>query len=108
MMQHQNLSEIIGLIKGWFGVHYQERVSQIVLYGSQARGEAQFDSDIDLLIVLNQGFDYAQEIERTSEFIQELSLRYDTVISRAFISDFRFNHEKSPFLLNVHREGIYL
>ena len=108
VMKHQNLSEIIELIKSWFGVHYGDRVSQIVLYGSQARGEAKPDSDIDILIVLRQGFDYAQEIERTSEFIQELSLRYDTVISRAFISDFRFNHEKSPFLLNVHQEGIDL
>jgi len=31
---------------------YGERLSKVILYGSQARGEARADSDIDLLIVL--------------------------------------------------------
>lgn len=107
-MKHQQLSEIIELIKQWFNHYYSEQIVEIILYGSQARSEAQPDSDIDLLIVMKSAFDYAEEIEKTSEFIQELSLKYDTVISRAFVSEQRFNQEKSPFLLNVHKEGIVL
>ena len=107
-MKHQDLSEIIGLIKDWLNSHYPEQIAKIILYGSQARGEAKPDSDIDLLIVMKHGFDYAEEIENTSYFIQEISLKYDTVISRAFVCEQRFNREKSPFLLNVHREGIVL
>ena len=100
--------EVIELIKNWFNTYYSEQVGQIILYGSQARGEAKPDSDIDLLIVLKCAFNYADEIDKTSKFIQELSLQYDTVISRAFVSERRFNQEKSPFILNVHREGIVL
>lgn len=107
-MKHQKLSEIIELIKKWFNHHYSEQIVEIILYGSQARDEAKADSDIDLLIVMKSAFNYAEEVEKTSEFIQELSLKYDTVISRAFVSEQRFNQEKSPFLLNVHREGIVL
>ncbi|WP_233258670.1 nucleotidyltransferase domain-containing protein [[Phormidium] sp. ETS-05] len=107
-MKHQKLPEIIELIKNWFKAHYSEQVVQIILYGSQARGEAKPDSDIDLLIVMKSTFNYVDEIEKTSDFIQELSLKYDTVISRAFVSEQRFNVEKSPFILNVHREGIVL
>lgn len=107
-MKHQQLSEIIEFIKSWFNHHYSEQIAEIILYGSQARGEAEPESDIDLLIVMKYAFDYAEEIEKTSDFIQELSLKYDTVISRAFVSEQRFNQEKSPFLLNVHREGIVL
>ena len=47
-----------------------------------------------------------EEIQRTSEFISTLSLHYNVVVSRAFMSVERFNREKSPFLLNVHREGV--
>ena len=107
-MRHPKLPEIIELIKTWFKAHYSEQVVQIILYGSQARGEAKPDSDIDLLIVMKAAFNYADEIENTSEFIQELSLEYDTVISRVFVSEQRFNQEELPFIMNVHREGIVL
>ncbi|KPQ39759.1 MAG: toxin-antitoxin system antidote component [Phormidium sp. OSCR] len=107
-MKHQKLPEIIELIKNWFNTHYSVQVVQIILYGSQARGEANPDSDIDLLIVMKSAFNYTDEIEKTSEFIQKISLEYETVVSRAFVSEQRFNQEKSPFILNVHREGIVL
>lgn len=69
-MKHQKLPEIIELIKNWFKTHYSEQVMQIILYGSQARGEAKPDSDIDLLIVIKSAFNYADEIERTSDFFK--------------------------------------
>ena len=59
-------------------------------------------------VVLKKAFDYREEIEKTSEFIADLSLEYDTVISRCFISAQRFKEENTPFLLNIRREGIIL
>jgi len=107
-MQHQKLPEIIASIQNWFRTYYGEQAVQIILYGSQAREEAKPDSDIDLLIVMKHSFNYSNEIQKTSHFIQELSLNYNTVISRAFISEQRFHQEKSPFILNVQKEGIIL
>ncbi|WP_204101844.1 MULTISPECIES: nucleotidyltransferase domain-containing protein [Spirulina sp. CCY15215] len=107
-MSNQDLERIIGLLKQWFSEQYRENLENLILYGSQARGDARFDSDIDVLVVLRQGFKYREEIEKTSRFIADLSLEYDTVISRAFISSQRFHEENSPFLLNVRREGVVL
>ena len=107
-MKNQNLDRIVALVKQWFSEQYQENLDELILYGSQARGDAQEYSDIDVLVVLKQAFNYREEIERTSQFIADLSLEYDTVISRAFISAQRFQDENSPFLLNVRREGISL
>jgi predicted nucleotidyltransferase len=107
-MKRQNLEKIILILKGWFSEQYQDALDTLVLYGSQARGDAREDSDIDLLVVLKQGFDYRAEIDKTSEFIADLSLEYDTVISRAFVSVDRYQRENSPFFLNVRREGIVL
>jgi uncharacterized protein len=107
-MKNQNLDRIVALVKQWFSEQYQENLDELILYGSQARGDAKEYSDIDVLVVLKQAFNYREEIDRTSQFIADLSLEYDTVISRAFISAQRFQEENSPFLLNVRREGVAL
>ena len=107
-MKNQNLDRIVALVKQWFSEQYQENLDELILYGSQARGDAQKYSDIDVLVVLKQAFNYREEIDRTSQFIADLSLEYDTVISRAFISAQRFQDENSPFLLNIRREGVSL
>jgi len=44
----------------------------------------------------------------TSEFISDISLEYDTVISRVFISQKSFLDDNSLFLINVRQEGIIL
>lgn len=107
-MKHLQLNEIITLLKLWFSQYYQENLHQLILYGSQARGDAQKYSDIDILIVLKRAFNYRQELNNTSDIICDLSLKYDTVVSRAFISQESFEKDNTPFLLNIRREGITL
>ena len=76
------------------------------LFGSRARGEQRPDSDVDVLVVVRGVFDYGDMIRRTSALASGLSLKYNTVISRAFVSKERFEQEQSPFLLNVRREAV--
>lgn len=42
--------------------HYGDRFAGLILCGSQARGQAEAGSDIDLLVLLQGPFDYFQEI----------------------------------------------
>lgn len=83
-----------------------ERLDRVYLFGSRARGEQRPDSDVDVLVVVRGPFDYGDLIKRTSEVVSELSLKYDTVISRVFVSKERFEREQSPFLMNVRREAV--
>jgi len=76
------------------------------LFGSRARGEHRPDSDLDVLVVVRGAVDYGDLVRRTSESVSALSLKYDTVISRVFVSKERFERERSPFLLNVRREAV--
>jgi predicted nucleotidyltransferase len=96
------LSELKRELAGALG----PRLEAAYLFGSRARGEAEPDSDIDVLVVVRGNFDYDDLIGRTSTFVSDLSLKHDVVISRAFVSKDRFEHERSPFLLNVRREGV--
>ncbi len=83
-----------------------EKLDSVLLFGSQARGDAKVDSDVDVLVVIRGDFDYGELIKRTSDVVSELSLQNDITISRVFISKEHFEHDQNPFLLNVRREGI--
>lgn len=105
---NSNLVEVLKELHQALKTLYGKQLSSVILFGSQARGEARSDSDIDVLIVLNYSFNYSQEIERTSELIANLSLKYNTVISRAFIEQKQWQEEDTAFLQNVRREGVLL
>jgi len=85
---------------------YGERLVHVVLFGSQSSGDAVAGSDIDVMVVLKGEVSPGKEIVRTGEMTAELSLKYDVVVSCTFISTGRYETEKSPLLLNVHREGV--
>jgi predicted nucleotidyltransferase len=102
----EKLAAILAELRRQFEALYGPRLEHIVLYGSQARGDAEPGSDIDVLVVLQGPVDAYEEIKRTSDIVSGLSLRYDVVISRVFVSSERFLYEQSPLLINVRREGV--
>jgi len=102
----QNLSDILATLRRDFEQILGKRLEAIYLYGSQARGDAQPGSDIDILAVIRGSFNHMELLEETSTVTCGLSLENDVVISSAFISHDRFKNEKSPFVLNVKREGV--
>lgn len=85
---------------------YGERLSRVVLYGSQARGEGLAGSDVDVLIVLRGDVSACVEIGRTCALVADLSLQHGVAIVPSFISEDRYETEQSPLLLNVRREGV--
>ena len=85
---------------------YGSRLVRVVLFGSQARNEAEPDSDIDVMLVLQGAVDPHREIERLSSFTSGLSLKHGAVISCVYMSEGDFNSQQSPLMLNVRREGV--
>lgn len=105
-MDSEKLTNILHDLRTGLTQILGDQLGAVYLYGSRARGEARPDSDIDVLIVMKKDFDYGEMLDKTIDLVAGLSLEYDVVISRAFVSKERFEHEKSPFLMNVRREAI--
>jgi predicted nucleotidyltransferase len=99
------LRDLLAELRRRFEVLYGPRMVRLVLYGSQARGDAEPGSDIDVLVVLEGPVRAGQEIKRTLDDIAGLSLENDVVFSCVFVSHDRFEREQSPLLINVRRRA---
>jgi predicted nucleotidyltransferase len=105
-MTARQLAEILRRMRSEVAAVLGDELDSVLLYGSQARGDARADSDIDVMIVLRGPFDPADIRRRTAHIASRLSLEYDTVISRAFATREQFEQEMSPFMLNVRDEAM--
>ena len=83
--------------------------AQAIVYGSEARGDARPDSDIDILILLEG--DEAPTPEKELELRRPLSaLEAQTGVAINALVTLRRVWEQmvSPFTINVNREGVLL
>ena len=88
------------------GELYGERLVRLVLFGSQARGDAGPDSDIDVMVVLRGEVSPFEEIERGGRVTAAVSLDHDVTISTVYVSQARYEREAGALLQNVRAEGV--
>ena len=80
----------------------------LILYGSKARGDSHRESDIDVLVVLRDEFDW-----RTKHAIYDvcfdINLEFDVLLQPIVYSQSRFDNpltRATPLYRNVQQEGV--
>jgi uncharacterized protein len=86
---------------------YGDRIERVVLFGSQARGDARPDSDYDVAVFLKDLDDRWAELDRLANlrvsFLDETGAFFDAKPYPA--TAYR---ERSPLMREIRREGIDL
>ena len=83
--------------------------AEVILFGSQARGDAREDSDWDVLILLDKDRITSQDIDDYSYPLWEMGLDNNEAINAILYTKGDWRRDAaSPFVENVTKEGIKL
>jgi predicted nucleotidyltransferase len=85
---------------------YGERLRTVILFGSWARGDAHSESDVDLLVVLDEVASRRAELGRMSDILWRHSLEHDTVVTEIPVSESEYRGSDEPLLVRARSEGI--
>ena len=102
----EKIRTLIGELKTGLQAIYGERLRGVYLYGSYARDEADKESDVDVLVILDDFEHYGAEVNRASELGASLSLQYGVSVSKVFLRERDWLNGQTPFLANVREEAI--
>ena len=86
---------------------YRDKVENVILFGSVARGEGKEDSDVDVLVITS--YDSFKMQMLVSEIAVNVLLKTGIYVSAKVLTVDEFNFlrkMKSPFYKSVMKEGI--
>ena len=103
------LSNILKELKKEFKSIYGEKLRKVLLFGSYARGDHQYGSDLDLMVLVDlQNDEIKKHRNQVLDLTTDISIRYGIVIS---VIENNYDHfyewvDYLPFYNNVNNEGV--
>jgi predicted nucleotidyltransferase len=97
---------LLEAIRSAVAAAYGQRLRRVLLYGSEARGSARNDSDIDVLVLLDRVPDYGADLRRCLDALYPLSLQLGRRISPKPVDAREYETLDCPLYRQVHREGV--
>ena len=101
-----DLETVLGRLENGLKNLYGGRYRGLVLYGSYARGEADDESDVDLLVLLEGEVDRFREASRAEPVKWPLFLESGYVLSLVPVGSEEFRNSLEPLLWNARTEGV--
>ena len=102
----QKIKLLIGQIKEHLAGMYGEKIRKVILYGSCARGTATSDSDIDILLLVDESLNPFEVRESLSDLLYDILLEEGELVSVMVVGEDLYENYNSPFMLNVKKEGM--
>lgn len=101
-----NIKQILTELKKELSLLFENRLVDVILFGSYARGDFEEGSDIDVLVLIKDMKDWTKEFDKCSHIVWELSLKHDVVISDILANYEEYKATQIPLYINVKHEGI--
>lgn len=102
------LKPMLSELKRGLQAIYGDRLRAVVLFGSQARGEATADSDVDVAVVLDDFEDAYEELDRTSDLFWRLSFEHDELVTCLPVRERDWRERDWRLHRNLRREGMLI
>ena len=103
--EQEAITEYVARIRG----HFRKRVLAVMLFGSKARGDADLESDIDLLVLVDvESSEFRSQLWRIAS---DVSLEYDVVLSPRVFGQERWDETRRirlPLYRAIVADGIPL
>jgi predicted nucleotidyltransferase len=93
-------------IKSRLQAVYWDRIRGVVLYGSEARGEATPDSDVDILVLLTGPVALGRELHTIIGALYPLQLAMDRVLEAFPVDEADYLRGEYAWHRNAQKEGI--
>ena len=100
--------ELLTRMKAALGEAFANRLVGVVLYGSEARGQSDPDSDIDLLVLLNGPVDFGNDLTTCIRVLYPLVLELERPIHATPVDIAQYDAQEFPLYRNAKREGVLL
>jgi Uncharacterised protein family (UPF0158)/Nucleotidyltransferase domain len=97
--------EVSAAVAGHLRALYGVRLRRVLLFGSWARGDAHPESDIDLLVVLDEVDSPWEEIRRMDEVLWRHSYQNGAVIAAVPVAEGALDDAADPLLIRARAEG---
>ena len=102
----RRIAQLANQVKNHLIERYGDKIREIILYGSHARGEATKDSDIDLLVLIDDTIDPFEVRRSLSDLLFDILLEKGELVSVVVLPKTFFENYNYPFVINVRKEGI--
>ena len=102
----ERIKRLVNKIKEHLIKSYGERIKQVILYGSQVRGQSTKDSDVDILVVVDESLNPFEVRKSLSDLLFDMVLEDEELVSVIAVPEHFFKNYNSPFMLNVKKEGV--
>jgi predicted nucleotidyltransferase len=100
-------SELLRRVKSALQDAFGPRLRGVILYGSEVRGTAEPDSDIDLLVLLDGPVDYWPESHKIVRTLYPLVLEWGRPIDAKPVDIKEYEAQEWPLYRAARQEGVF-
>ena len=104
------IKEILNRLQDKMKEIFTDKLRNIILYGSYARNDNTSESDMDIMVLVEENEHYLRSYEEAiTDVMVDLSLEYGVVLSLYVqsIQEYERQVRVLPFVKNIQREGIF-